>query len=156
MPLLLACVEWRQCSKAEQVFLVALFLGNLWLNSICLAWKCLLMGVCCYSKWNVFVCVAPTNGMQRKHVFDRPCLSMKPLFLAFMMLWAHVLPALAALQTSFTSANGSGKPCCAYHPKDKRGVGGEYGKGKCHLRIEQLKCGFDTYLLVQHGRIVLA
>jgi len=54
------------------------------------------------------------------------------------------------------SANGSGKPCCAYHPKYERGVGGEYGKGKCHLRIEQLKCGFDTYLLVQHGRIVLA
>ena len=21
----------------------------------------------------MFVCVAPTNGMQRKHVFDRPC-----------------------------------------------------------------------------------
>ena len=83
-------------------------------------------------------------------------LSMKPLFLAFMMLWAHVLPALAALQTSFTSANGSGEPCCAYHPKYERGVGGEYGEGKCHLRIEQLKRGFDTYLLVQYGRIVLA
>ena len=83
-------------------------------------------------------------------------LSMKPLFLAFIMFWAGTLSALAALQTSFASANGSGEPCCAYHPKDKRGVGREYGEGKCHLRIEQLECGFDTYLLVQYGRIVLA
>ena len=45
----------------------------------------------------MFVCVAPTNGMQRKHVFDRPCLSMKPLFLAFIMFWAGALSALAAL-----------------------------------------------------------
>ena len=105
---------------------------------------------------NVFVCVAPTNGMQRKHVFDRPCPIDETAVSCFYDALGARLPALAALQTSFTSANGSGKPCCAYHPKYERGVGGEYGEGKCHLRIEQLKCGFDTYLLVQHGRIVLA
>jgi hypothetical protein len=85
---------------------------------------------------------------------------MKPLFIvdnrSVAMLLTRVLPALAVFEASFTSANGKCEPCRTYYTEQERRFCWQHGKGKSSLHVEQLKCGFGVYLLVQHGRIILA